>query len=88
VVQERLARRHIGDPLACGESPRLSIELPDPELGPYEGLQEGLGGNLSASRYLGKNAGVVDGSLHLYLIFSFHIYLVFYFSSFVDRIEI
>ena len=34
---------------------------------PCEGLQRGLGGSLSASRYLGKNTGVVDGSLHLYL---------------------
>lgn len=33
---------------------------------PCEGLQRGLGGSLRASRYLGKNTGVVDGSLHLY----------------------
>ena len=32
---------------------------------PYEGLQRGLGGSLHASRYLGKNTGVVDGSLHI-----------------------
>ena len=31
------------DPLACGEGPRLSTELPDQELGPCEGLQKGLG---------------------------------------------
>ena len=41
------------------------MELPDQELGPYEGLQRGLGGSLRASRYLGKNTGVVDGSLHI-----------------------
>ena len=33
-IWERLAVRHIGDPLARGEGPRLSIELPDQELGP------------------------------------------------------
>ena len=33
-IQERLAGRHIGDPLARGEGPRLSTELPDRELGP------------------------------------------------------
>ena len=37
-IRERLARRHIGDPLACGEGPRLSMELPDQELGPCEGF--------------------------------------------------
>ena len=37
-IRERLARRHVGDPLACGEGPRLSTELPDQELGPYEGF--------------------------------------------------
>ena len=42
---------------------------------PCEGLQRGLGGSLSTSRYLGKNTGVVDGSLHLYVIFTFHIYI-------------
>ena len=30
-----------------------------------EGLQRGLGGSLHASRYLSKNTGVVDGSLHI-----------------------
>ena len=35
---ERLAGRHIGDPLARGEGPRLSTELPDRELGPCEGF--------------------------------------------------
>ena len=37
-IRERLARRHIGDPLARGEGPRLSTELPDRELGPCEGF--------------------------------------------------
>ena len=32
-IQERLAGRHVGDPLARGEGPRLSTELPDRELG-------------------------------------------------------
>ena len=35
-VRERLAGRHVGDPLARGEGPGLSTELPDRELGPYE----------------------------------------------------
>ena len=35
-IRERLAERHIRDPLACVEGPRLSIELPDQELGPCE----------------------------------------------------
>ena len=37
-IRERLAERHIGDPLARGEGPRLSTELPDRELGPCEGF--------------------------------------------------
>ena len=37
-IQERLAERHIGDPLARGEGPRLSTELLDRELGPCEGF--------------------------------------------------
>ena len=44
---------------------------------PCEGLQRGLGGSLRASRYLGKNTGVIDGSLHLStLLFSVRIYIV------------
>ena len=44
---------------------------------PCEGLQRGLGENLRASRYLGKNTGVVDGSLHIsILVFIFRIYIV------------
>ena len=35
-IRERLAERHVGDPLARGEGPRLSTELPDRELGPCE----------------------------------------------------
>ena len=37
-IRERLAGRHIEDPLARGEGPRLSTELPDRELGPCEGF--------------------------------------------------
>ena len=37
-IRERLAGRHIGDPLARGEGPRLSTELPDRVLGPCEGF--------------------------------------------------
>ena len=37
-IWERLAGRHIGDPLARGEGPRLSTELPNQELGPCEGF--------------------------------------------------
>ena len=37
-IRERLVGRHVGDPLACGEGPRLSTELPDRELGPCEGF--------------------------------------------------
>ena len=50
----------IRDPLAHGEGPRLSMELPDRELGPCERLQRGLRGSLRASQYLGKNTGVVE----------------------------
>ena len=37
-IRERLAGRHVEDPLARGEGPRLSTELPDRELGPCEGF--------------------------------------------------
>ena len=37
-IRERLAERHIRDPLVRGEGPRLSMELPDRELGPCEGF--------------------------------------------------
>ena len=37
-IRERLAGRHVGDPLACGENLSLSMELPDRELGPCEGF--------------------------------------------------
>ena len=46
-IRKRLAGRHVGDPLARGEGPRLSTDLPDQELGPCEGLQQGLGGKLA-----------------------------------------
>ena len=39
-IWERLARRHIRDPLVRGEGPRLSTELADRELGPCEGFLE------------------------------------------------
>ena len=38
IIREWLAERHVGDPLASGEGPRLSTELPDRELGPCEGF--------------------------------------------------
>ena len=37
-IRERFARRHVKDPLTCGEGPRLSMELPDRELGRCEGF--------------------------------------------------
>ena len=37
-IRERLAERHVIDPLARGEGPRLSTELPDREVGPCEGF--------------------------------------------------
>ena len=37
-IRERLAGRHVRDPLARGEGPRLSTELPDRELGPCKGF--------------------------------------------------
>ena len=37
-IRERLAEWHLGDPLARGEGLRLSTELPDQELSPYEGF--------------------------------------------------
>ena len=39
-IREGLAGRHVGDPLAPGEGPRLSTELPDREVGPYVGSNE------------------------------------------------
>jgi serine/threonine protein kinase len=66
--------------------PRLSTESPNRELGPCEGLQQGLGGSLRASQYLGKNTGVVDGSLYIStLLFSFRIYID-YFTMFAVEI--
>ena len=38
-IRERLTGRHVGDPLAHGEGPWLSMELPDLEFGPCKGLQ-------------------------------------------------
>ena len=69
----RKARRR---PTCAWEGPRLTMELPNQKLRPCEGLQRGLGRSLRASRYLGKNNGVVDGSLHIsILLFSFRIYI-------------
>ena len=63
-------------PTCVWEGLRLSTELLDREVGPCEGLQRGLGGSLRASRYLSKNIGVVDESLHIStLLFSFRIYI-------------
>ena len=39
-IRERLAGKHVGDPLVRGEGPRLSMELSDRELGPSEGFLE------------------------------------------------
>ena len=38
IIRERLAGRHVGDPLAHGEGPRLYTELPDQELGLCEDI--------------------------------------------------
>ena len=55
---------------------------------PCEGLQRGLGGSLRVSRYLSKNTGVVNGSLHIFtLLFSFRIYIG-YISIFTVEIAI
>ena len=81
-IWERLAGRHVGDPLARGGRPEAIHGDTRPGAWPlrgipYEELQRGLEGSLSASRYLGKNTGVVDGSLHIStLLFSFRIYIV------------
>ena len=37
-IRERLAGRHVEDPLARGEGLRLSMELPDQKLGLCEGF--------------------------------------------------
>ena len=37
-IWERLAVRHVGDPLACGKGLKQSTELPNWELGPCEGF--------------------------------------------------
>ena len=37
-IRERLVGRHVGNPLASGEDPRLSTELPNRELGACEGF--------------------------------------------------
>jgi hypothetical protein len=71
--QERPRGARSGAPLACGEGPRLSIELLDRGAWPSRGLplayghQRGLVGTLRGSGYLGKNISVIHESLHLYL---------------------
>jgi hypothetical protein len=81
VVQERLAKKHIEDPLARGKGPGLSgVTRPGAWLLreiSYDGLQRGLGENLLASRYLSKTTRVVDGSLHLYRSLTFRIYIMY-----------
>ena len=37
-IRERLAERHVGDPLAHRKGPMISTELPNQELGPCEGF--------------------------------------------------
>ena len=37
-IQERLARRHVREPLARGEGLRLSMELPNQKLVPCKGF--------------------------------------------------
>ena len=37
-IRKRLAGRHVGDPLTCGEDLRISTKLPDWELGPCKGF--------------------------------------------------
>ena len=74
----RLAGRHTGDPLTRGEGTRLSMELPDRELArdSLRGAPTRTRGSLRASRYLDKNIGVVDGSLHIStMLFSIRIYI-------------
>ena len=77
-------------PTLRGEGSWLSMELPDRELGPCEGLQRGLGGSLHASRYLGKNIGVIDGvcisTSSLSFAFTLLPSLIVYFHRLVDRI--
>ena len=63
-IRERLARRHVGDPLARGEGPRLSTELPDQELVPCEGLQRGLG---EARVLLDTSIKIPESSIGVYI---------------------
>ena len=61
-IWERLAERHIGDPLARAEGPRLSTELPNQELGPCEGLQRGLG---EACALLDTSVKILESSMRV-----------------------
>jgi hypothetical protein len=57
-IQERLARRHVRDPLARGEGLKLSTELPVGSLALARASLQGAAtrtrGSLHASRYLGR----------------------------------
>ena len=91
-IRERLAGRHVGDPLAHGEGPRLSTELPDQELGPcgdsLRGAPTRTRGSLRASRYLGKNTRVIDESLLIStLLFSFRIYIAILVSGLLSKLS-
>jgi hypothetical protein len=57
------------------QGPGAIHEFTRPGAWPCEGLQQGLVRKRGASRYLGKNTGVVNGSLHS-LPLSFHIYFM------------
>jgi hypothetical protein len=89
--EERSEKRHFRDTLARGEGPVLSTELHDRELGPCKWLQRGLGVSLHASRYLGKNTGIIKWEFASLWPFTFRIYIVYigcmlYLPSLVDRI--
>ena len=57
-IRERLAGRHVGDPLARGEGPRLSTEVPDRKLDGEDGEERsrrGLPeGTLETHLHMGK----------------------------------
>ena len=67
--RERLAGRHIGDPLARGEGPRLSTELPDRKLVPCEGfLARGSNENLGeACALLDTSVKIPESSTGVYI---------------------
>ena len=83
-IRERLAGRHVKDPLARGEGLRLSTELPNQELGPCEGfLMRGSNEDkgeacalLDTSVKILESSTGVCISLPSTLLFSFRIYIV------------